>query len=95
MLTTKTLLGILSFSSQITPHNDFIPSSYLPLHYAIAGGTIEMCELLLKHGSDYSSYVSGIPALVPAASRGDIAIVQLLIDAGVSKGLGIILYSNE
>ena len=41
-----------------------------------------MCELLLKSGADYSSYVSGNPPLVTAAATGNTTIVQLLIDAG-------------
>ena len=60
----------------------YVTGRFLPLHYAIAGGDVAMCELLLKSGSDFSSYVSGSPPLVTAAAAGHITLVQLLIDAG-------------
>ena len=68
------------------PHSITIYSlrdSQLPIHSAVKAGNLDLCRLLLEFGADYSSYLSGYPAMVLAAAEKRPDIIRLLSDFGI------------
>lgn len=69
MFTATTLLTQKGVSLHVTDQ-----SGYLPLHYAVSNGHVELVRLLLEMGVDGSCYLSGIPPpLIPFS--GSIALL--------------------
>ncbi|CAM9438892.1 unnamed protein product, partial [Ectocarpus fasciculatus] len=51
---------------------------FLPLHYACLSGCIEVATLLLEHGSDVSSYLTGMSPMEICAKNGHADMLLLL-----------------
>jgi ankyrin repeat protein len=64
--------------------NEIDSAGFLPLHYACSAGSIEVVQLLLEFGSDYSSYLTGLCPVVLAADGGHGNVIQLLSSFGAN-----------
>ena len=51
---------------------------YLPLHYAISHGHVEVVKLLLENGADPTCYLSGHSSMELAARFGQIDVSSLI-----------------
>ncbi|RYG95310.1 hypothetical protein EON65_56165, partial [archaeon] len=66
-------------------------AGYLALHYACSAGHIEITQLLLEQGSDYTARLTGHAPAILAAKSGHNQIIELLLAHGADieeKGLG-------
>eukprot|EP01036_Dinobryon_divergens_P032837 gene32837-42515_t len=66
--------------------NQLLKQNQLPIHSAVKAENLELCRLLLEFGADYSSYLSGYPAMVLAAAERRPDIIRLLSDFGAQVG---------
>lgn len=57
-------------------------SGFLPLHYACMAGRVDVATLLLEHGSDVSSYLTGMSPMEISAKNGHVALLTLLFKFG-------------
>ena len=57
-------------------------AGFLPLHYACSSGSIATTTLLLQHGSDVSSYLTGTSPMEIAARHGCTEIISILHQYG-------------
>ena len=57
-------------------------AGFLPLHYACLSGSIPVATMLLKHGSDVSSYLTGMSPMEISAKNGHEDLIQLLQQYG-------------
>lgn len=57
-------------------------SGFLPLHYACLAGSYGVAALLLEHGSDVSSYLTGMSPVEISAKHGHANILTLLYKYG-------------
>jgi ankyrin repeat protein len=64
--------------------NEIDSAGFLPLHYACSAGSIEVVQLLLEFGSDYTSYLTGLCPIVLAADGGHSNVIQLLTSFGAN-----------
>lgn len=58
-----------------------------PLYKAVAGGNLEMVEVLLEAGAKPTVEKSGTTSLHAAAEAGDVRILELLLRVGGKRGL--------
>jgi ankyrin repeat protein len=56
--------------------------SSLAIRVAIRVGDVDTIKLLIKHGADVSDVDNQVPPLCVAAARGELAVVQALLDGG-------------
>jgi ankyrin repeat protein len=63
-------------------------AGFLPLHYACLSGFIPVATLLLEHGSDVSSYLTGMSPMEIAAKHGHADMLSLLHRYGADVGDG-------
>jgi ankyrin repeat protein len=57
-----------------------------PLHAAAAGGSVEICRLLLENGADVNArQQGGYTPLHEAAHRADLEMIDLFLEAGAEK----------
>jgi len=64
------------------------PMKVMPLHSAVAAGSLEITRLLLKHGAPVNEpQADNFTPLHAAAQNGDIEIVRLLLEAGADPYL--------
>ena len=64
--------------------NEVDSAGFLPLHYACSSGQIEVVQLLLEFGSDFSSYLTGMSPMVLAADGGHHEVIQILSSFGAN-----------
>ena len=57
-------------------------AGFLPLHYACARGHTDTARLLLEHGSDHSSYLTGYAPIELCARSGSVDIIRELLYFG-------------
>lgn len=57
-------------------------AGFLPIHYAAAGGFVDVVRLLLDFGSDVSSYLTGFSPLVICSQNGHAGVIRVLMDFG-------------
>lgn len=59
-----------------------------PLHAAAAGGSVAICELLVKRGADVNAKQhGGYTPLHEAAHRADVAMIDLVLAAGADRSI--------
>jgi ankyrin repeat protein len=75
----STLINAKGVSLHITDQ-----SGYLPLHYAISNGHLEIVRLFLENGVDASCYLSGYSSMEIAARYGQIDCIYELLRYNIS-----------
>ena len=64
--------------------NEVDSAGYLPLYYACANGHANVAKLLLEHGADSSSYLSGHSSIEIAARNGHTKVIRVLLKFGAN-----------
>lgn len=62
--------------------NQLDTAGYLPIHYAISKGYLDVTKLLIQNGADITSYLSGVNPIEIASKHGHCDIVNHLATCG-------------
>ena len=64
--------------------NELDSANFLPLHYAVTNGNVDVTKLLLEFGADATSYLSGHAPCELAAKNGHGEVIKILVKFGAN-----------